>query len=57
MTTNECTYLVDRYDQIEDEDLREKEEEIKEIKYELVNLIVNIFNKIEAAYKTTQSNS
>ena len=30
-----------------DEDLPEKEEEIKELKYELVDSIVNIFNEIE----------
>ena len=40
-------FLFDRYGQIEDEDLREKEEEIKELKYELADPIVNIFNEIE----------
>ena len=39
--------IFDRYNQIEDEDLRETEEEIKELKYELVDSIVNIFNEIE----------
>ena len=39
--------LFDRYGHIEDEDLREKEEEIKELKYELVDPRVNIFNEIE----------
>ena len=36
-----------RYGKIWDEDLREKEEEIKELKYELVDIIVNVFNEIE----------
>ena len=39
--------FVDRYGQIEDEDLREKEEENKELRYELVDPIVNVFNEIE----------
>ena len=40
-------FLFDRYGQIKDEDLREKEEEMKELKYELVDPIVNIFYEIE----------
>ena len=40
-------FLSDRYCQIEDEDLQDIEEEIKELKYELINPIVNIFNEIE----------
>ena len=39
--------LFDRYAQIDNEDLQEKEEEIKELKYELVDSMVNILNEIE----------
>ena len=39
-------FIFDRYHQLENE-YREKEEEIKELKYELVDPIVNIFNDIE----------
>ena len=40
-------FFFDRYSQIKDDDLWEKEEEIKYLKYELVDPIVNIFNEIE----------
>ena len=40
-------FLFDKCGVVEDEDLREKEEEIKEIKYELVDPIINIFNEIK----------
>ena len=40
-------FLFDRYRTIEDKDLREKEEEVKEIKYELVDPIIKFFNVIE----------
>ena len=40
-------FLFERCGQIEDKDLREKEEEIKELTYELVDPIINIFNEIE----------
>ena len=40
-------FLFNNYEKIEYEDLREKEVEIKEIKYELVDPIVDIFNEID----------
>ena len=40
-------FLFNGYGKIEDEDLREMEEDIKVIKNELVDPIVNMFNEIE----------
>ena len=40
-------FLFERYGIVKDDDLREKEEEIKPIIYDISNPIVEIFNPIE----------